>query len=373
MATLVPDGSSWYQILKETGERWKQASGGRVTVRLFPGGVAGDDPDVVRKMRLGTLNAGRADLGRRRRDRQSVYAMGIPLMYDSYEEVDWVHEKMRPKLEASLEAKGFVALNWVDGGWVRFFAKKPVAGAGRPARAQALLVGGRRQSVEVWRSAGFNPVPLPSTELSTALQTGLVEALGSPPQVAVISQFFNHATNMTALRWQLLQGATLVAKSSLGQGARGRAAAAAADRARGGRQAPEGDSGRRAARHRGDAEARADGRARERRAARAVAEAHRQPLSQGPGEPRAGRGVRRGDALARRVPQDPSAGGEVSEAPGASADGSLSAPPASRLARILRGLEHALLIGALLAAALLPLADTLGRPFGCTSRRAPTT
>ena len=127
MATLVPDGSSWFQILKETGERWKQASGGRVTVRLFPGGVAGDDPDVVRKMRLGTLNAGvLTSVGVAEVDK-SVYAMGIPLMYDSYEEVDWVHEKMRPKLEASLEAKGFVALNWIDGGWVRFFAKKPVA------------------------------------------------------------------------------------------------------------------------------------------------------------------------------------------------------------------------------------------------------
>jgi TRAP-type C4-dicarboxylate transport system substrate-binding protein len=51
MATLVPDGSSWHLILKETADRWKQVSGGRVTVRLFPGGVAGDDPDVVRKMR----------------------------------------------------------------------------------------------------------------------------------------------------------------------------------------------------------------------------------------------------------------------------------------------------------------------------------
>ena len=73
---------------------------------------------------------------------------------------------------------------------------------------------GDAEAVEVWRSAGFNPVPLPSTEIATALQTGLVEALGSPPQVAVISQFFNHATNMTSLRWQLLQGATLVAKST---------------------------------------------------------------------------------------------------------------------------------------------------------------
>jgi TRAP-type C4-dicarboxylate transport system substrate-binding protein len=214
MATLVPDGSSWYQILKETADRWKQASGGRVTVRLFPGGVAGDDPDVVRKMRLGTLNAGvLTSVGVAEIDK-SVYALGIPLMYDSYDEVYWVHEKMRPKLEQSLEAKGFVALNWVDGGWVHFFTKKPVAVPDDLRKLKLFSWAGDAEAVEVWRSAGFNPVPLPSTEISTALQTGLVEALGSPPQVAVISQFFTHAPNMTSLRWQLLQGATLVAKAT---------------------------------------------------------------------------------------------------------------------------------------------------------------
>jgi TRAP-type C4-dicarboxylate transport system substrate-binding protein len=214
MATLVPDGSSWHLILKETAERWKQASGGRVTVRLFPGGVAGDDPDVVRKMRLGTLNAGvLTSVGVAEIDK-SVYAMGIPLMYESYDEVYWVHEKMRPKLEASLEAKGFVVLNWVDGGWVHFFTKKPVAVPDDLRALKLFSWAGDAEAVEVWRSAGFNPVPLPSTELATALQTGLVEALGSPPQIAVISQFFNQAKNMTALRWQLLQGATLVSKGT---------------------------------------------------------------------------------------------------------------------------------------------------------------
>ena len=214
MATLVPDGSSWFQILKETAERWKQASGGRVSVRLFPGGVAGDDPDVVRKMRLGTLNAGvLTSVGVAEVDK-AVYAMGIPLMYDSYDEVYWVHEKMRPKLEQSLEAKGFIALNWVDGGWVHFFTKKPVAVPDDLRKLKLFSWAGDAEAVEVWRSAGFNPVPLPSTEIATALQTGLVEALGSPPQVAVISQFFNYATNMTSLRWQLLQGATLVSKGT---------------------------------------------------------------------------------------------------------------------------------------------------------------
>ncbi|PYQ47941.1 MAG: hypothetical protein DMF78_22475 [Acidobacteria bacterium] len=58
MATLVPDGSSWHLILKETADKWRTLSNGNVNVRLYAGGVAGDDPDVVRKMRLGTLNAG---------------------------------------------------------------------------------------------------------------------------------------------------------------------------------------------------------------------------------------------------------------------------------------------------------------------------
>jgi len=212
MATLVPDGSSWHQILKETAEKWKTLSGGRVIVRLFPGGVAGDDPDVVRKMRLGTLNAGvLTAVGVGEIDR-SCYALGIPLAYDSYEEVYYVLEKMRPKLEAGLEAKGFVVLNWADGGWVHFFTQKPVAVPDDLKPLKLFSWAGDPQSVEVWRSAGFNPIPLPSTEIATALQTGLVQALGSPPQIAVISQYFNHAKNMTALRWQLLLGATLVAK-----------------------------------------------------------------------------------------------------------------------------------------------------------------
>jgi TRAP-type transport system periplasmic protein len=67
--------------------------------------------------------------------------------------------------------------------------------------------------VDLWKSAGFNPVPLPSTELATALQTGLGNALGCPPQVAVIAQYYNYAKNMTDLPWQLLLGATVINKT----------------------------------------------------------------------------------------------------------------------------------------------------------------
>jgi TRAP-type C4-dicarboxylate transport system substrate-binding protein len=214
LATLVPEGSSWHLVLKEAAEKWKTVSGGRVTVRLYAGGVAGDDADVVRKMRLGTLNAGvLTAVGLAEIDR-SVFALGVPMMYSSYEETDYVLGKMRASLEAKMEAKGFVVLNWLDGGWAHFFAQKPVAKPDDLKGLKLYISSGDSRTEEVYKGAGFNPVPLPATELSTALQTGLVNAVAVPPQVAVITQYYTHAKHMTDLRWLLLLGGTVMTKSS---------------------------------------------------------------------------------------------------------------------------------------------------------------
>jgi len=214
IATLVPDGSSWHLILKEAADKWKKISNGRVNVILFAGGVAGDDPDVVRKMRLGTLHGGvLTSVGVAEVDK-SVYALGIPMMYASYDEVYAVLEKMRPKLEASIEKQGFIVLNWADGGWVRFFTQKPVATPDDLKKLKLFTWAGDNDSLEISKAAGFNPVPLPSTEIATALQTGLVTAVPLPPQVAVITQYFNYAKNMTDMEWQLLLGATVITKSA---------------------------------------------------------------------------------------------------------------------------------------------------------------
>jgi TRAP-type C4-dicarboxylate transport system substrate-binding protein len=214
MATLVPEGSSWQLVLKQMADRWKQLSGGQVVVRLYAGGVAGDDPDVVRKMRLGTLNAGVLTAVGVGEIDDSVYALGVPMMYRSYDEVYHVLDKLRPRLEQSMDQKGFVVLNWVDAGWVHFFTQQPVATPDDLRTLKLFTWAGDPETVEVWKTAGFKPVPLPSTEISTALQTGLVNALGAPPQVAVITQYYNHAKNMTDLNWQLLLGATVISKAT---------------------------------------------------------------------------------------------------------------------------------------------------------------
>jgi TRAP-type C4-dicarboxylate transport system substrate-binding protein len=212
MATLVPAGSNWNRSLQEMGQKWQQISGGKVVLKLYAGGVAGDDADVVRKMRLGTLNAGLlATTGLADIDR-SVLALQIPMLYEDYDEADWVAAKMTPSLEAQLDAKGFVVLAWVDGGWAHFFTKTPARTPEELKSAKLFTWAGDDKYTELWKGAGFNAIPLPATEISTALQTGLVNALCTTPQVAAVMQWYTHAKNMTDVNWALLLGAVVVDK-----------------------------------------------------------------------------------------------------------------------------------------------------------------
>ncbi len=214
MATLVPENSSWFLVLKEVADKWNKLSGGKVRVLLYPGGRQGDDPDVVRKMNLGTLNAGvLTSAGIAEIDR-GVYALSIPMAFHDYDEAYAVLEKMRPKLESAMEAKGYVVLNWADGGWNHFFAKSPITVPDDMKKMKMFSWAGDPKTTEVWKKLGYDPRPAPSTELTTGLQTGLFETFLAPPQVSVITRYYEHAKFMTDLDWQLLIGATVIRKET---------------------------------------------------------------------------------------------------------------------------------------------------------------
>jgi TRAP-type transport system periplasmic protein len=214
MATLVPAGSKWNRSLQEMGQKWQQVSGGKVVLKLYAGGVAGDDADVVRKMRLGTLNSGLLSTTGLAAIDRSVLALQIPMLYADYDEADWVMSKMTPGLDAQFDAKGFVVLAWVDGGWAHFFTKIPARTPDELKAAKLFTWAGDDKYTELWKGAGFNAIPLPATEISTALQTGLVNALCTTPQVAAVMQWYNNAKNMTDVNWALLLGAIVVDKSA---------------------------------------------------------------------------------------------------------------------------------------------------------------
>ena len=214
VATLVPENSSWFRIVKEMGDTWGKVSGGKVKVILYPGGRQGDEPDVVRKMRLGSLQgAVLSSMGLSEIDRSSL-ALSVPLAFDNDEEVYATLDRIRPQLEGAMDAKGFTVVNWADGGWVRIFARKPVASPDDLRRQRLFTWAGDNQTLEIWRAGGFNVIPAPAPDLGTGLQTGLLDAFLSSPQVVVVTRAYEQARNMTDRKWAIIMTGTVLTKEA---------------------------------------------------------------------------------------------------------------------------------------------------------------
>jgi TRAP-type C4-dicarboxylate transport system substrate-binding protein len=210
LGTIAPEGSPWHDAILETAQKWKELSGGRVTVRVYPGAVAGDEKDMLRKIRIGQLHATALTSSTLLEIVPDIEAISLPMLVRTDGELDYVIEKLGPEFEARLAKKGFKVLNWSSTGWVYFFTKEPVTTPEDMRKRKLFFWGSDTTYIEVLKNWGFNPVPLGITDLLPALQTGLVDAFPSPPAAAVLFQMFTLAPHMTDLRWQPLPGTTVI-------------------------------------------------------------------------------------------------------------------------------------------------------------------
>src|SRR3977135_4301949 len=125
LGTMVPKGSRWHDILLNMGEDWKKASGGKVELKIYPGGEQGDEPEMVQKLRIKKLQAVALSGAGLSGIDAAVAALQVPMMLSSYEELDYVRDRISDRLEQGLAKRGFIVLNWGDAGWVHFFTKQP--------------------------------------------------------------------------------------------------------------------------------------------------------------------------------------------------------------------------------------------------------
>lgn len=208
--TLAPKGSPWYDGVQKLGQRWKKASGGDVELKIYAGGVAGDEGDMVRKMRIGQLHAATVTAIGLGQITRSTVALQIPMMFRSYEELDYVRERIRPTLEKELREGGFEVLNWGDAGWVHFFSTEKAVTPDELRKTKLFVWAGDPEAEAAWRAAGFSVVPMSSTDVLSGLQTGMVQSFATAPVYALTSQWFGLAKHMTAVKWTPLSGATII-------------------------------------------------------------------------------------------------------------------------------------------------------------------
>ncbi len=214
LGTLAPKGSPWDLLLKEMGQKWSEASGGQVKLRIYAGGVMGDEGVMVRKMQVGQLQAASVTTVGLHDITPEPQTINVPMGITSFDELDYVMSKMEPKLNAYLEAKGFVAINWSVVGFVQFFSAQRIARPADIKKVKLFAWDGDPKAVEAWRAAGFQPVVLSSTDVLPALQTGMIDTIAAAPLYAFTARINQKANKLCDLRWAILTGATVVKKDT---------------------------------------------------------------------------------------------------------------------------------------------------------------
>ncbi|MFI5371234.1 MAG: TRAP transporter substrate-binding protein DctP [Candidatus Eisenbacteria bacterium] len=214
LATLVPDGSVWDQSLKQAGAEWSRDTAGRVSLRVYPGGVAGSEEDVIRKMRIGQLQAAAVTVAGLAQIDPAFKVFTIPMFFDSYPELRAVLDKMTPMLKQRLDEKGFVLLNWGHGGWVHVFAKQPVSSVGDLKKLRLWVGVGDDRISQLWKKNGFQPVAVSTTDILSGLQSGMLDAIYITPLAALSLQWFRTTPYMSEIGLAPLVGGTIITKSA---------------------------------------------------------------------------------------------------------------------------------------------------------------
>ena len=201
LGSLAPGGSPWDKGLQRLGAEWQKISNGSVELRIYPGGIAGDEADMIRKMRIGQLNAAGITGVGLSRIFPEIITVQLPLFIRSNEELGYVLDKMKPVFAAELEKRGFKIIIWSFVGWVHFFSRNPVV-TPDDLKAQKMFVwGGDPDAVMIWKESGFHVIPLTPTDIMPSLQSGMIDAFSATALSAASYQWFGLAKNMCGMKW----------------------------------------------------------------------------------------------------------------------------------------------------------------------------
>jgi TRAP-type C4-dicarboxylate transport system substrate-binding protein len=215
LATVAPTGSSFYKSLQNLREAWKESSKGTVDLVIYGDGKLGGESDTVGLMGVNSIQAAMLTVVGLSEIEKSVEGLqSIPMGFRDLDAVDYVGKKLHPSLEEKLLKKGYVVLFWTDAGWARFFSKKPVTTPDDLKKLKLFAWAGNPDTLNLYKSAGFNPIPLETADIVPGLQTGLIEAAPVPPVFALATQIDTRAPYMLELNWGALVGALVVRKAT---------------------------------------------------------------------------------------------------------------------------------------------------------------
>lgn len=189
IATLSPEGSAWMTKMRAGADEVSARTQGRVTFKFYPGGVMGDDKDVMRKMRFGQLHGGAFTNGNLNTVYPDVQIYNLIFKFQSLDEIDFVRAKLDPVLMKGLEDNGMVNFGFTEIGFAYLMSKHAIASVSDLRKQKVWVPENNFIAESGIRAFSVSPIPLPLRDVLVSMQTGMVDTVAGS------------AVGAIALRW----------------------------------------------------------------------------------------------------------------------------------------------------------------------------
>jgi len=214
-ATVAPEGSTWVKRMRAIDKEIREKSGGRLGFQIYAGGIAGDELDVLKKIRIGQIHCAAFSGVGFGHILPMVRVLDLPFLFRNYQEVDLVHRELQPFFTEQFRKKGFELLAWAEVGNVHLISKKPIRTVNDLPGLKVWTWSGDPIAKETFVAMGVNPIPLAITDVTTALNTGMIDTVYAPPLGALALQWQRYLNSMMALPLAHSTGAILISSRSL--------------------------------------------------------------------------------------------------------------------------------------------------------------
>jgi TRAP-type C4-dicarboxylate transport system substrate-binding protein len=214
MGTLAPEGTAWVKAFRDIGREVEQKTNQQVSLRFFPGGVLGDEEDMLRKIKVGQIQGVLLTGGGLGLIFKDIKILAIPFLFQNYSEVDALLDKMDGFFRKGLEDNGFKSMGWAEQGFVYLLSKEPIQGAADIGKKKVWVWEDTAMGRAVFKELGVNPIPLSIPDILMALQTGMIDTVYASPLAAISMQWFTKVSYMTDVPLAYSVGAVVFQKSA---------------------------------------------------------------------------------------------------------------------------------------------------------------
>lgn len=159
-ATLLPTGTAWSILLDNWIKEVEAKSQGRLKFKMYAGGVMGDEPDVLRKIRKNQLHGGLFTGYGIGRIYSPARVLEMPFLFKDTKESDYVRDRLMPEIEIGFKENGFELLGWPEVGFIHFFSKHKIESIADMRKRRIWLWQGDPLGEAFFEASDISPVPL---------------------------------------------------------------------------------------------------------------------------------------------------------------------------------------------------------------------